>query len=103
MEFHRVLAGVAVGSAGIDGAAGVDDAALLVMEIAQNQLPVGCFPQRITVFAGKHFSADMCAVIAGQADDADGGNDIAGGYGSNGMGHKLSSLFYIKKGQRIAV
>ena len=79
-------------TAGIDGAAGIDHAPLLVVQFAQNQFPVGRFLQRLSVLAGKNFSADDGAVVAGQADDADGRNNIAGRYGSNGMGHGVSSL-----------
>ena len=42
VEFHGVLAGVAVGSPGHDSHALVNDPALLVAEGAQHQLPVGC-------------------------------------------------------------
>ena len=41
VEFHRVLTGIAVRAVGNHGAAGVDDAALLVMQLPQTQTPVG--------------------------------------------------------------
>ena len=74
VEFHRILAGIAVGTPGIDGAAGVDDPTLLVMEFTQDQLPVGRFPEGLAADAFENFSADLGAVISRHADDADGGN-----------------------------
>ena len=49
MKLHRILTGIAVRTTGIDGAAGIDDAALLVVQVTQNQLPVGCLLQRLLI------------------------------------------------------
>ena len=41
MKFDRVFTGVAVGPSGVNGAAGVDDAAFFVVQLAQNQFSIG--------------------------------------------------------------
>ena len=89
MEFYGIFAGVAVRATGIDGTAGVNDPAGLIVKLAQDQLPVGSFGQGLAVLTFEYAITDGGAVIAGHADDADGADLIAGGYGSDGMGHKF--------------
>ena len=89
VKFHCILTGVAVRPPGDDGAAGIDDAALLVMKLTQQQLPVRNVLERFFVVQGKNLVGNRDSLIACQTDDADCGYDIAGGYGSNGMGHDI--------------
>ncbi len=49
VKFYGVLAGVAMGGTGDQGAAGVDGAPLLVVKLAQHQLPVGSFGKGLLI------------------------------------------------------
>ena len=85
MKFYRVLAGVAVGSPGVDRHALIQQSAGFVVEGAQHQAPVGGLGKGSAVIQFEYLVCDDSAVITGQADDADGGNGGAGGHGSDGV------------------
>ena len=97
MKFHRVLAGVGVGRAGDHCHALVNDPALLVVKSPQNQTAVGGIPQGLSAIQCKYLIRDRDAPVTRQADDADGGNRSAGGYGGDNVGHKKPLLLGTSK------
>ena len=92
MEFHGVLSGIGVGGGGTDRHALVDDAVLLVPQHAQRQLSRRDMGQGYTAFGLKDLLSDLDAVIAAEAQNTDGADLIAGGYGGDGMRHGRISL-----------
>ena len=88
VKFHRVLAGVGVGRAGDHRHALVNDPVLLVVQGSENQTAVGGVPQGLSAVQCKYLIRDRDAPVTRQADDADGGNGSAGGYGGTHVGHK---------------
>ena len=97
MKFHGVLAGVGVGRAGDHCHALVNDPALLVVKGSENQTAVGRFPKGFSAVQCKYLIRDRDAPVTRQADDADGGNGSAGGYGSDNVGHKKPLLLGTSK------
>ena len=103
MKFHGVLAGVGVGRAGDHCHALVNDPALLVVKGSENQTAVGRFHKGFSAVQCKYLIRDRDAAVTRQADDADGGNRSAGGYGGDNVGHKKPPLFVLQKCQRVAL
>ena len=84
MELYGIFAGVAMGSTAVNGAAMVDDTTLYILQLSQHQLAVGCLGEGSAVAGEKHQICDGSAVIAGEANDANGRDHISGGNGSDG-------------------
>ena len=103
MKFHGVLAGVGVGRTGDHRHALVNDPTLLVVKSPQNQTAVGGVPQGLSAIQCKYLIRSRNAAVTRQADDADGGNRSAGGYGGDNVGHKKPPLFFLQKCQRVAL
>ena len=103
MKFHGILAGVGVGRAGDYCHALVNDPALLVVEGSENQTAVGRFHKGFSAVQCKYLIRDRDAPVTRQADDANGGNRSAGGYGGDNVGHKKPPLFVLQKCQRVAL
>ena len=93
MKFHRVFAGIAMRSAAENGAAGVDDPAVFIVELTHNQFAVRGGGQRLVIIQCKYLFCNLDAILTGQANDADGGDAVAGRNGSNGVGHRMFSFY----------
>ena len=87
MELHGVLAGVAMRTTGINRHTLIDGTALLILQGAKHQPSVGSFPKRRTAIAGEDLACNLGAAVTGKAQNADGTDLVAGGYGSNHVRH----------------
>ena len=85
VKFHGILAGIAVGSTGVDSHALVNDPAFFVMKRAEAKAAVGCVAKGSSILQGTNPAGNGGAVVAGKTDDANGGDYGAGRNGGDGM------------------
>ena len=87
LNLYRVLAGVGVRATGVHRQTLVNDPAFPVPEDPQHQLPVRGIGKGRTVVSLKDLPGDFRTVLSRQAENADGADLGAGGYGGNGVRH----------------
>ena len=85
MELGAVLPGVAAGAGEADGENLVQWLAVRAQKGAQDHFPGGLGGEGPVVIGPENFVADGEAVVAGDAEDAYGGEGVSGGNGSDGV------------------
>ena len=93
VKLHSIFAGIAVGCPADYHHTLIDGAAILVLKGGHTQLALRRLQKRCAVCKSHDLVGNGNTVITGEPQNADGADYVAGGYSSNGMGHKLSSLF----------
>ena len=66
---------------------------MLGLKLTQQQLSVGNLGQRFLVVQSKYLVGDGNAVVAGQPDDTDGADLVAGGNSGDCVGHKFLLIY----------